>query len=597
MTAEAFFSHAGGVMGRAEPGPKPSRQQLLERERRRRMALLEERAHAGGAGSSALPTSDRGSDSSAIDEAVRDELPENPVLPPGFASQEHWQQAVEAAGVIASAAREAGHPSVALERERHRLTADALARAAVEAVRSLAPCDGVRLLWEAQRAHIPVLPDDQAARARLLLEGSPDQEPDGRIPGTWEPESETEQAWRRYAAYERLRYSTIGADAQRELLGYLPLSVVDDLIDAGRLTARAVPQTGPHRLYLQARLTPWDVDHDGLRELGWHSELARREFRARLAAGDISVLDQEAGLTRGQRELATALKRVRGSGQVTPGLAEKRWLWCALERLAPQTPVNLRRDKAFGSWLLIRRIQRALRLAHQAQIRGEDQKHETMLRAAWNDATALQNSWTTAGWEARNVIAYLLVLQSADSPHCEEALHVLNPDASSGMREDRLPGQARNRLENNRDVLRQLMRQHDRSHVLNPYLVLGVADGSTDWKSRWRELRRTLDMDGEALVNEAKDAIDALERGRASVRLFALPLMPESWAPPHVEPSHPGSGGPVLPRSTAPATEDERQFARREAAAAIVECACRRAGLPPLNEADAAMSIRESSSE
>ncbi|MFM9453398.1 hypothetical protein [Streptomyces europaeiscabiei] len=595
MTAESLFSHAGQTMGEAVSGETLTRQQLLERERRRRMALITERARGGAAAID--PPAATACDGTAppVDSTAKTEAA--PAIPAGFGSEEGWQDALAVAADIAGAAREAGNPSEVLERERHGLAADGLARAVVEAVRRLAPLEGLRLLAEAHLAHLPVLPDEQATRARLLLKGLPNQEAGGRRPDRLEPESAAERAWRLYADYERLRYSTVETDEQRELLGYLPLSVVDDLIDAGRLTARAVPDEGDRRLYLQARLTPWAVDREGLQELGWRSELARREFRARLAGGDVSVLEQETGLTSSQRELVAALRRVRDIGHVPLDLVGKRWLWCALERLAPQTPVNLRRDKSFGPWLLIRRIQRALRMAHQAHIRGEEQKYETMLRTAWNDATALQSSWTVAGWEARNFIAYLLVLRGDNGPRYEDALDTLNAEPGAGMREDRLPGQARRRLETNRDVVRQLMRQRDRTHVLNPYVVLGVSDGANDWKGRWRELRRTLDMDGEALVNEAKDAIEAFERGHASVPPYALLLMPERWANPHDDAPEFSSGALPLPRQTAPATDGECQFARQQAAAAIVGSACDTLGLSPVGEAAPENLVQESSSE
>ncbi|MFF6947470.1 hypothetical protein ACFZAD_02275 [Streptomyces iakyrus] len=454
----------------------------------------------------------------------------------------------------------------------------------------------MRLLAEVHKAGLQVLSDAQALRARFLLDDLKGLEIFDRGPEDSEPETAFGRAWRLYTCYERLRNAPVEASAQRELTDYLPLSVVDDLVDAACLTARAVPEEGPRRLYLQARLTPSEVGADSLQELGWHSELLRREFYTRLADGDPSVLDQASGLTGGQRELVSELKAVRESGRITPGLSKKPWLWPVLERLAPQTPVDLRRDKSFGSWLLVRRIQRALRLAHQSRLRGEEQKHLTLLRATWNDAHALQRSWTLAGWEARNVMSYLLVLHGDDGPRYEEALDTLSSAPGSGMREDRLPWEARRRLETNREVLHQLARKRERNHILNPYLVLGVPDGADDWKERWRTLRRSLDMDGEALANEAKDAIEAFERGRAAVLPYAVPLMPGKWA-------HPRAGVPEalrsampMPRQTAPATDAERQFAKQQAAAAIVGTACGTMGLPPVGESSEDL-LRKSSSE
>jgi hypothetical protein len=505
-----------------------------------------------------------------------------PAVPAGFGTRETWQEALRAAAFIADAVREAGSPCRDLEDRRLTLTAHELAWTTVEAVRYLDPVEAVELLTEAHKAKLPVLPEVHALRARLLLDGLKDLATTDRTPDEADSESPADRAWRLYTCYERLLTAPVGADVQRELIEYLPLPVVDDLVDAGCLTARAVPEEGTRRLYLQARLTPSAIGTDGLQELGWHSELARREFYTRVADGDASVLAQTSGLTDGQRELIAELRAVGQSGRVTPELSRKPWLWPILERLAPQAPVNLRRDKAFAPWLVVRRIQRALRLAHQSRLRGEEQKRLTMLRTAWNDAHALQSSWSLAGWEARNVMAYLLVLQADDDPQYEEALDTLNPGPSSGMREDRLPSEARRKLETNREVLHQLARQRDRSHILNPYLVLGVPDGSDGWKERWRKLRRDLDMDGEALANEAKDAIEAFERGRASLPLYAVPLVPEKWAHPRAEVPELVRSATPMPRQTAPAAAADRQFARQQAAAAIVGAACDNLGLPPV---------------
>jgi hypothetical protein len=517
-------------------------------------------------------------------------------VPVGFGTREAWQEALRAAALIAEAVRETGQPCEGLGDGSSALTAPELARAVVQAVRCLASVEAVRLLAEAHKAGLQVLSDAQALRARFLLDDLKGLETPDRGPEDSEPETAADRTWRLYTCYERLKKAPVEASAQRELTAYLPLPVVDDLVDAACLTARAVPEEGPRRLYLQARLTPSGVGADGLLELGWHSELLRREFYTRLADGDASVLDQASGLSSRQRELVSELRTVRESGRVTHDLSKKRWLWPVLERLAPQTPVDLRQDKSFGPWLLVRRIQRALRLAHQSRLRGEEQKHLTLLRAAWNDAHALQRSWTLAGWEARNAMAYLLVLHGDDGPRYEEALDTLSSASGGGMREDRLPWEARRRLEGNREVLHQLARQRERNHILNPYLVLGVPDGADNWKERWRTLRRSLDMDGEALANEAKDAIEAFERGRATVPPYAVPLMPGKWAHSSVDVPEAVRSAMPMPRQTAPATDAERQFAKQQAAAAIVGTACDTMGLPPMGESSEDL-LRKSSSE
>ncbi|MFA0842695.1 hypothetical protein [Streptomyces rochei] len=557
------------------------------------MALIAERAR-GGSASPMEPAPGGGTAGIAAAVNQADDAPS--AVPVGFSTRETWQEALRAAALIAKAVRGAGQPCGALGDGRSTLTADELARAVVQAVRYLDSVEAVKLLAEAHNSGLQVLSDSQALRARFLLDNLKGLETLDRGPEASASETAADRTWRLYTCYERLKNLSVETSAQRELTEYLPLPVVDDLVDAACLTARAVPEEGARRLYLQARLTPSRVSVDGLQELGWHSEVLRREFYTRLADGDASVLDQTFGLSSGQWELVSELRAVRGSGRVTPGLSKKKWLWPVLERLAPQTPVDLRRDKSFGPWLLVRRIQRALRLAHQSRVRGEEQKHLTLLRAAWNDAHALQRSWTLAGWEARNVMAYLLVLQSDDGPRYEEALDILSSASGSGMREDRMPWEARRRLEGNREVLHQLARQRESNHILNPYLVLGVPDGADNWKERWRTLRRSLDMDGEALANEAKDAIEAFERGRAAVSPYAVPLMPGKWAHPHADVPEAVRSAMPMPRQTAPATETERQFAKYQAAAAVVGTACHTVGLPPVGESSEDL-LRKSSSE
>jgi hypothetical protein len=557
------------------------------------MALIAERAR-GGSAPAADPALGDGTAESVAAADQADDAP--PAVPAGFGTREAWQEALRTAALIAEAVRETGQPCEEVRDGWSALTAHELARAVVQAVRYLASVEAVRLLATAHKAGLQVLSDAQALRARFLLDDLKGLEALDRGPEESEPETAADRTWRLYTCYERLKSVPVGARAQRELTEYLPLPVVDDLVDAACLTARAVPEEGPRRLYLQARLTPSGVGADGLQELGWHSELLRREFCTRLADGDASVLDQTSGLGGGQRELFSELKTVRESGRVTPELSKKQWLWPVLERLAPQTPIDLRRERSFGPWLLVRRIQRALRLAHQSRLLGEEQKHLTLLRAAWNDAHALQRSWTLAGWEARNVMAYLLVLHGDDGPRYQEALDTLSSASGSGMREDRLPWEARRRLETNREVLHQLARQRERNHILNPYLVLGVPDGADKWKERWRTLRRSLDMDGESLANEAKDAIEAFERGRATVPPYAVPLMPGKWAHPHADVPEAARSAMPMPRQTAPATDADRQFAKQQAAAAIVETACESMGLPPVGESSEDL-LRKSSSE
>lgn len=569
MTTEAFFS---GVNSGDDTGSTaPDREELLRRDRQRRLALLEQKKHRQQA--EALPAEPPAPQRLETGQSVAPAFQEPSSR---LQSNERCQQALDAAHVVADATRAAGHPATQLEVSMRSMTAEELASAVVRAVLPLPPVQAVSLLWRSHRAGLAVLPERQAARAEALL---------NRNPGTLTGEDDDEDpdvtaAWQLFVDHERSRYLRLDQERQRRLLIHLPLPVVDDLIDAKRVSPQAVPDDGERHLYLLARIAPLQVRREELMVLGWHEELTRREFKARLARGDVAALQDLDALHGEQHRLATALQDVRRTGKIPPELAEQRWLWPALERLAPNAAVNFREHKPYAQWLLVRRILRAIRQAHQARLRGDDQKYHVMLQTAEEYATPLQDSRAIAGWEARNALAYLKVLRSGHSPQYDNALNILSPPPGRALSHAALPQKAQLPLTANRKILDTLKEQHKNVHILNPFAVLGVPDKFPGWKERWRELRRSLDADGEAQVNEAKDAIQAWERGRAPVALFALPLMPEKWANPRSDDRTTGQDARPMPRKTSPPTADEREFARRRATQGVIRAACSHVGLP-----------------
>ncbi|MFG2091783.1 hypothetical protein [Spirillospora sp. NPDC048824] len=441
----------------------------------------------------------------------------------------------------------------------------------------LPPVSAVSLLWQSHQAGLSVLPMHQVARAQALLDRSP-----GMLTGQEgsEADSNMEAAWQLYADYERIRHVRIPVERQYQLLDHLPLSVVDDLIDAGRVSAQAIPEGGEHRLYLLARLAPGQISGEELVTLGWREELVRREFSARLARGDVAVLQNVGALKGVQRRLATALQNVHSTGKITRDLTDQRWLWPALERLAPNATVSLREHKPYARWVLVRRILQGIRQAHLARLHGDERKYQVMLRTAWDNATSLQDSRAPVGWEARNALAYLMVTRAGRDPKYDDALKVLTPVPGQALSEDRLPREAQLRLAANREILHTLKDQHRSAHILNPYAALGVPQDFPGWKERWRELRRSLDADGEAQVNQAKDAIQTWERGQAPIAPFALPLMPDKWTNPRTNGRYTGDDVTPMPRRTPPPALNEQEFARSCAAKDIILTACNHVGLP-----------------
>jgi hypothetical protein len=392
-------------------------------------------------------------------------------------------------------------------------------------------------------------------------------------------------------SYERLRqHLPITPEEQRALAARLPLPLVDDLIEAGRLDAEAVPASGQRRLYLLARLAPAEVSDDDLITVGWSDERARRAFWRRLADGDISVLDDRRGLDPDQLDVLAELDRARATGRFPPALTGQRWLWPALEGLAARTAHGRAgRDDPFGSWTAVRRLLRVLQRAHRLELRGntpDATRHFQRVRA---EAGQLSTTPSAAGWEARNIAAYLIMRQDRSGRHGKEALAEISPGPRSRrLPEDKLPPTARQNLANNRSVLSTPGSGQEPGQVLNPYLVLGVADRASTafWKGAWRALRQDLDEDGEALVNEARDAIQAIERRHDTAPLFLLPLDPQRWANPstgHLATTH---GAQRMPRRTLPATAEDQDLPAVQAAQGIIARLCLRVGLPVRQQAD-----------
>lgn len=463
------------------------------------------------------------------------------------------------------------------------VSAEEMTRQVLSTVPLLPPVTAVEALVTAREVLPEVLTSLLAQRARTLLDRQPFLLPARGVEeghGDWSAAADS--TWQLYTDYERLsQHGALPAEAQEQLLVRLPLPVVDDLIDTGGITSKAVPHDGPRSLYLQARLTPARVDDAGLDALGWDSEKERRAFWLRLARGDIAVLDEPGFRGTDERALAAELRQIGASGVIPDDFAGREWLWCALERLAPQAQVDLRRSKRFTGWFMVRRLHRTLLAAHRAELQ-QTGKAGALLRRAWEEATALERVWSVASWEAKNVLAYLLVINGEGGPRYDEALETLSPAHVRGVREDALSSSGRANLESNRAVLRQLQQRWEDDHVLNPYVVLGVRDHAPEavWKGQWRKLRAELDEDGEAAVNQAKDAIQAQERGHAAVPVFTLALMPQKWAAPEAGTSRGIHGAEPMPRHTQSPTPDERDFARTEAARDIVRAACRAAGIP-----------------
>ncbi|WP_329316352.1 hypothetical protein [Streptomyces sp. NBC_01262] len=494
-------------------------------------------------------------------------LAEAPRIPEGFADQEAWVRA----SAFAGRALPGLAPGAQSVRE---LSARLLASAAVDAAAQMEPVDGVALLADASDHGLPVLNPTAVARARALLERAP-------LPLAGEPHT----AWQVYQDEQRVVEYKIPADRQKALLSVLPLPQLDDLIDEEWITAAPEPDGSPRTAYLRARLAPEALNDEELSLLGWRLERERREAGPgtelgpdwsdtwrllwRLQQGDTRAVDDDwPTLPRTARELLNELRAVRQTGRVPHGLAADQALWPLLERLAPEAHSDF---KKFQGWLAIRRLLRALRHAHRAEIHGDHELADAQRRAAWDLAGRLAYASQLVRWEAQNIRAYLL----APTDPAEAGTYLALDAESHQARQNELGDATVARLVRNRSFLAR-RRASDRDRPVNPYLVLGVEDGSPEWKQSWRAVRRELDEAGRVRVNQAKDAIEAAQReGRDTDRLV-VPLAPDCWAAP-TSVSHRLDLPPEpMERATEPPSESDREWARTAAAREIITMATSR---------------------
>ncbi|MFF3600894.1 hypothetical protein [Kitasatospora indigofera] len=562
----------GAAASDGTPEPANELEALRQRELARRTALAEARARGerpplcSGGRTSPLAATERGPGQAGSTAAAPVRVPE------GFTDAGAWTEALAfAQPVLNGASLEAGPASG--------LTARELAAEIVQAASGLAPVAGVAVLAEADGHRIPVLDPPAAARARALLANTPTA-----VPGA------AGSAWQVYQDEQSIDEFHVSETRQKALLSVLPLTLLDDFVDEEWITAVPEPDGSSRAVYLRARLAPDTLSGEELSQLDWPLERERRAVGAgaepgpdwpdswrllfRLQRADAGAVTEEwLGLPPGVRRLLDELREVRRTGQVGQDLAADRSLWLLLERLAPDSCGGSRQ---FTGWLGVRRMLRAVRHGQRAELHGETERAERMRAAARECADRLEHGPQTVRWEARNVRAYLL---AADDPG--RAAPWLELDAESRPpRLQELGESAAHALQRNRRHLESRPRS-ERNGPLNPYLVLGVEDASPDWKQSWRTLRRELDESGKVAVNQAKDAIEAAQRGHGEVARFVLPLAPRRWAVPSGTSRRFELPAEPMGRLTEPPSEADRAWARDAAAHEIIKSAADLLSQPP----------------
>ncbi|MFD8020807.1 hypothetical protein ACFV6G_10315 [Streptomyces lavendulae] len=565
MSTGISFSHG--------PDPAEDLETLRQRELARRIALRAARARgerpavmrsapAQAAEGAARPPA------AGTDPGAAARMPAAAVLvPEGFAGQEAWDRALAFARRVLPAPVP-GSPGL------DGMPARRLASEVLKAAARLEPFEAVALIAEGADHGLSLVDPVAAARARALLKDDP-------LPLPGEPET----SWQVYQDERRLQEFQLPAGRQRPLLAVLPLPVLDDFIDEEWITAAPEPDGSPRTAYLRARLVPEALSEAELSLLNWRLERQRREagpgtepgpdwpdswrLLLRLQQSDAQAVDEDwPVLPRAVRGLLNELRTVRGTGRVPRHLAEDQALWPLLERLAPEARSE---SKEFYGWLAVRRLLRAIRHLHRAEIHGDQELAEAQRQAAWDLTGHLAFASQAVRWEAQNARAYL----SAASDPAGAARYLAHDAESHPPRQHELGDTAVSRLLGNRSFLEK-HRPSDRDRLVNPYFVLGVEDGAAEWKPAWRALRRVLDESGCVRINQAKDAIESAQREDRDTERLVIPLAPHRWAAPSAVSHRLGLPAEPVERATQPPSESEREWARAAAAREIIALATSR---------------------
>ncbi|MFE1882340.1 hypothetical protein [Streptomyces diastatochromogenes] len=368
------------------------------------------------------------------------------------------------------------------------------------------------------------------------------------------------------------------------ILPWVPVGVVDDLIDAGVVTGDAEPWNvradARERDYLLARLAPEQVDPGTAEAIGWHEYLRRLRF---LDGEDIDVSDVEGLDVDGEdgddleedlygllqraadgdtsvikgleyilpRFLVLRLRQVQDgalTGNWTADILSDRGLWRLMSALwEPKAAVSPRRS-AFHALA-------ALRHAYDCICAGDLKRARAQveLLVEHEEGDPLHNA------EAWNMSAYLALLDE----NLDGALAALG----------RLGGRSP-RAEHNRDLLerRRTRARNDRPHPSNPYLELGLPNQSSVWKQRYRDLRREFADDREeaARLNRAMRRIQQAELHEDWSDFFVLPLDEEVFRLPDDPPATLVPPIEPMPRRTVPGNHDDMEVVRRRAMADLL---------------------------
>jgi hypothetical protein len=481
----------------------------------------------------------------------------------------------------------------------------AVAAEAVVLLNRLGSLPALGHLLDLANGGLPVLAEEDRARAEALRSSrppAPATQP--RHVDAWQLHLEAEEAQGR---------AVLSTEAWQRLVERLPLPVVDDLIDQGDLPRNLAPHTWPQQTdrlrYVTARLEPGRLSDADVAALAWRDEACRRtleagdtvdpvdgrhdewSLRSALLAGEVSALDEvrahgDLGLPLELSNFVLSLQRVRQGGPVDGPLGRDRSLFGLLEDCIPEGRL-ISGGTPFHYWAGTRRLYRLLDDMHWAMA-CEPEQTEQVLRAALQQAAALRNpeprgAAGSADREARAVQAYLTFLHArpGDRDRLDQAVGLLEDVLKrGGRRRGGVDGTQKYRMRALSELLQSLRLKGKPRDVLNPYLVLCVEHGSTEWGQGWRDLRRQVPAAQLEYINGAKDRIRRTETarrlGEEAEILYEIPLNERFlWVPDDRSELLQPSAKP-LERRTQPSTEKEKSWTANEAAREIIgRCAGR----------------------
>ncbi|MFD0167776.1 hypothetical protein ACFVJH_27090 [Streptomyces decoyicus] len=407
--------------------------------------------------------------------------------------------------------------------------------------------------WGAQRLSALLRPDENAAPGSYSSSGADD------------PLS----AFELFTSLTAEKTGTLPPRRVERLLDWVPLGVLDDLIDAGVVDSAHEPwevrADGEEALYLQARLVPERLSRAQAERIRWRDRIHRDGFLAgedvhaeegslydllsRVCEGDPSVLKPLENKL--PRPLVLRLRKIQDGAQVgswDDDIIADHGLWRLITSLwEPKAAVDPQRSSLHALM--------ALRQAYDLICLGKLRKATAQVAKL----IAYEGAEPSHAAEAWNMWAYLALLDE-ELDRAVEAQTRVTVDGPSGEANAAL-------LQRRRAIPR-----NDRQWPTNPYLDLGLPHRSPHWNHRYRDLRREYAQDREAAarINRAMHRIRRAEQLEDWSDFYVLPLDPSVYELPYAVPASMVPAVAPMARTTAARSAADLNAVRRQAVADLL---------------------------